>query len=74
MGRSFCVTFALGSSRSGPPFFAICIASPGLGALVLELNDQGTAMELDNAVAIALDALEQAAGTHDNLGRVQLTT
>ncbi|MDQ1510736.1 MAG: hypothetical protein QOG50_2580 [Actinomycetota bacterium] len=39
-----------------------------------QLNDQGTAMELDDAVGLALDAIEQAAGTHDRLGRIKLTT
>ncbi len=39
-----------------------------------ELNDQGTAMRLDDAVALALDAIDQAAGTHDHLDPIKLTT
>jgi predicted ATPase/class 3 adenylate cyclase len=39
----------------------------------LELNDQGKAMELDDAVALALDAILQAIGTEDDPGPIKLT-
>jgi hypothetical protein len=39
-----------------------------------ELNDSGKAMGLDNAVAFALDAIDQVAGTHDPLDPINLAT
>jgi predicted ATPase/class 3 adenylate cyclase/tetratricopeptide (TPR) repeat protein len=39
-----------------------------------ELNDKGKAMGLDNAVALALDALDRAAGPHDPLDPIKLSS
>jgi predicted ATPase/class 3 adenylate cyclase/tetratricopeptide (TPR) repeat protein len=39
-----------------------------------ELNDKGKAMGLDNAVAVALDAIDQVAGAHDPLDPIKLSS
>jgi predicted ATPase/class 3 adenylate cyclase/tetratricopeptide (TPR) repeat protein len=39
-----------------------------------ELNDNGKAMGLDNAVALALDAIDRAAGSHDPLDPIKLSS
>jgi len=39
-----------------------------------QLNHQGTAMELDDAVELALEAIEQAAGANEHLHRIELST
>jgi hypothetical protein len=39
-----------------------------------ELNDSGKAMGLDDAVALALDAIDQVAGAHDPLDPIKLAS
>lgn len=39
-----------------------------------ELNDKGKAMGLDNAVGLALDAIDRAAGSHDSLDPITLSS